>query len=67
MGEPAFYVCRKCKRSWQRYEFKMQHNPPRVCPYCEAGPEDQSIDQAAEDAYVGRVYKPLAEALTGKK
>jgi DNA-directed RNA polymerase subunit RPC12/RpoP len=64
MGEPAFYVCKKCGKHWERYEFKMQRNPPRECPSCGAGPDDQVTDRQKEDAYVGAVYKPLVEAIT---
>lgn len=63
MAEPAFYTCRGCGRDWKRVELKLGPNPPRVCPHCTAGPESQVIDQAREDAYMGSVYKPMAQSL----
>lgn len=67
MAEPGFYRCKKCQRAWQRMEPKLGPKPPRVCPHCSAPPEEQEIDQAREDEYVGRVHKPLVGALFGEK
>lgn len=63
--EPGFYRCKSCKRAWSRQEFKMQKNPPRICPYC--GSEDQETDRQREDEYVKSVYGPIANVLTEKK
>lgn len=67
MAEPGFYRCKKCCRTWQRMEFKMHANPPRICPYCHAPPEEQEIDQAREDAYVRDVYGATVSAIFGGK
>jgi len=32
--EPGFYQCKQCHRAWERMEYKMHQNPPRVCPHC---------------------------------
>ncbi len=63
--EPGFYRCKKCGRSWERTEFKLRRNPPRECPHCRAGHEDQAVDEERERAYVSEVYGPAAQAVAG--
>ena len=67
MAEPGFYRCKTCKHCWSRMEFKMQRNPPRVCPRCNAPDEQQEIDEERERAYIREVYSPIVEAIFGDK
>ncbi len=66
MGEPAFYKCNTCRRTWQRWEAKASPNPPRVCPHCGAGPEAQGQDDVREREYMRIVYGMAADVLTGE-
>jgi DNA-directed RNA polymerase subunit RPC12/RpoP len=59
MGEPAFYRCKACRRTWERFEMKLRRNPPATCPSC--GSADQETDQAKEDAYMRDVYGPIGQ------
>src|SRR5262245_6546147 len=60
--EPGFYRCKDCNRSWERMEYKMRANPPRICPHCKS--ENQGIDQIRENEYTKDVYGFVAKALT---
>jgi DNA-directed RNA polymerase subunit RPC12/RpoP len=61
MGEPAFYRCKACSRTWERFEMKLRRNPPAVCPSCGSG--DQETDEAKEREYVREVYGPIAKII----
>lgn len=65
--EPGFYRCKACRRCWSRMEPKWGGNPrpPKVCPHCQAGPEQQETDQTREDAYMRDVYTPIAGVVLG--
>ncbi len=63
MGEPGFYICKKCSRRWQRWEAKMSANPPAECPGC--GSRDQATDRTRDEQYTREFYGAVADVLFG--